>query len=146
MGEVKERENTQKKGVIAPMSSAWVVMPMMWFWIRVISAKSTERLRMLGEFNNGKRFQNPLTSDPLGPRRDVYAEEFLDGQSEGLLVVHHGDVVEPVEVGQCLCVGLVLAELLRPSVQESHVREGFEHDLSTLLNHLTRAPQSITAQ
>lgn len=43
-----------------------------------------------------------LTSDPLSPQRRADVEQLLHGQGIGLLIAHHGDVVETVEVGQCL--------------------------------------------
>lgn len=43
-----------------------------------------------------------LTSDPLSPQRRADVEQLLHGQGIGLLVAHHGDVVETVEIGQCL--------------------------------------------
>ena len=43
-----------------------------------------------------------LTSDVLGPDRNVDVEQLLDGQGEALLAAHHRDVVQAVEVGQGL--------------------------------------------
>ena len=43
-----------------------------------------------------------ITSDVLGPDRNVDVEQLLDGQGEALLAAHHRDVVQAVEVGQAL--------------------------------------------
>ena len=70
-----------------------------------------------------------LTADPLGALWDIDAEQLLDGQRVGLLVTHHRHVVEPVEVGQRLRVGLVLDQLLSAAVQQADVRVGVEYRL-----------------
>jgi len=49
----------------------------------------------------GTRGATP-TSDPLSPRGRADVEQLLHGQGIGLLVAHHGDVVQTVEVGQRL--------------------------------------------
>ena len=41
-------------------------------------------------------------ADPLCSGRNVDAQQFLYGQRVGLLVAHHGDVVQPVEIGKTL--------------------------------------------
>lgn len=42
------------------------------------------------------------TSNPLGPGRSLDVEQLLHSQRVRLLVAHHGNVVQPVEVGQSL--------------------------------------------
>ena len=42
------------------------------------------------------------TSDPLGAERSLDVEQLLHGQRVGLLVAHHGHVVQTIKVGQCL--------------------------------------------
>lgn len=42
------------------------------------------------------------TSDPLRPRRRLDVQQFLHSQRVGLLIAHHGHVVQPVEVGKGL--------------------------------------------
>ena len=67
-------------------------------------------------------------ADPLGALGDLDVEQLLDGEREALLVGHHGDVVEAVEVGQGLQVRLVLDQLLGAAVQQPHMRVR-PHDL-----------------
>jgi hypothetical protein len=50
------------------------------------------------------------------------AEQLLGCQAEGVLLVHRRDIIEPVEVGQRLQVGLVLDQLLGPAVQQADMR------------------------
>jgi len=55
-------------------------------------------------------------SDPLGTLWDFDVQELLDCEREALLVRHHRNVVQSIEVRQCLEVCLVLDQLLRSSV------------------------------
>lgn len=63
-------------------------------------------------------------TNPLGAFGDLDVEQLFDGQSETLLVGHHGDVVETVEVGEGLEVGPILAQLLGTAMQQADVRVG----------------------
>ncbi len=72
-----------------------------------------------------------LTPNPLRPRRYVDAEKLLDGKRKRLLVVHHGDIIEAVEVGQRLSVGLVFAQLLRCAMQQANVGYRLDYHLDT---------------
>eukprot|EP00053_Salpingoeca_punica_P008372 m.75267 g.75267 ORF g.75267 m.75267 type:complete len:437 (+) comp14572_c0_seq1:246-1556(+) len=73
------------------------------------------------------------SADVLGAERDLDVEQFLHGERVGLLVGHHGDVVQTVKVGQRLEVGLVLDQLLRAAVQKSDVRIGVADNLAIQL-------------
>jgi hypothetical protein len=61
-------------------------------------------------------------TDPLRTLRHLNIEKLLHGERETLLVRHHTDIVQAVEVWESLQVGLVLDQLLRASVQQSDVR------------------------
>ena len=50
-------------------------------------------------------------TDVLCALGDFQAEHALDGQAVGVLVTHHGDVIETVHVRQRLDVGLGLGQL-----------------------------------
>ena len=63
-------------------------------------------------------------SDVLGTLRDFNIEEFLDSQGEALFIGHHRDVVQPVEVGESLQVGLVLDQFLGAAVEQADVGVG----------------------
>src|SRR5262249_42022236 len=58
------------------------------------------------------------------------AEELLRRQAERMLLVHRRDVVEPIEIGQRLQVGLVLDELLSPAMEKPDMRIGAGDDLA----------------
>ena len=65
------------------------------------------------------RIEHP---DQLATDRDLQAQQLLDGQHEGVLLVHRRDVVEPVEVARCSGVGPRLDQLLGAAVQQADVR------------------------
>jgi hypothetical protein len=67
-------------------------------------------------------------TDVLGTDGDVDVQQLLNSEREALLVGHHGNIVEAVEVGQGLQVCAVLDELLSAAVQQSNVGVG-AHDL-----------------
>ena len=47
-------------------------------------------------------------TDILRAARNLDADGALDGQRPGMLLVHRRDIVQPVEIGQSLKIGLVL--------------------------------------
>lgn len=63
-------------------------------------------------------------SDVLGAVGDLNVQKLLDSKSKALLVCHHGDIVQTVEVWQGLEIGLVLDQLFGSSVQQTDVRIG----------------------
>src|SRR5262249_24327877 len=54
---------------------------------------------------------------------------------KGVLLAHRRDVVETVEIRDCLQIGLVLDELLGAAVQQSDMRVGSLNDLAVHLEH-----------
>lgn len=76
-----------------------------------------------------------FTSNVFGAQRHVYVQQLLDRQGEALLVAHHGDVVQAIEVGQRLHVGLVFDQFLRAAVQKTDMRIGAEDDLAVQLQN-----------
>ena len=52
-----------------------------------------------------------------------------------MLLVHRRDIVEPVEIGHGLEIGLVLDQLLGAAVQEPDMRVDAIHDLAVELQH-----------
>ncbi|KAI6770051.1 hypothetical protein HG530_004680 [Fusarium avenaceum] len=70
-------------------------------------------------------------SDELGSLRNFNVEKLLHGEREALLVGHHGDIIESIEVGKGLEICLVLDQLLGTSVQQTDVRIGSD-DLFTI--------------
>jgi hypothetical protein len=77
-------------------------------------------------------------TDVLGADWDIDVQQLLDSQREALLVGHHGDIVEPVKVGQSLEICPVLDELLCASVQQSNVRVGAHNLFSVQLQNQTQ--------
>src|SRR6476620_8092085 len=63
------------------------------------------------------------------------AEQLLGCQTERVFLVHRRDVIEPVEVGQRLQVGLVLDQLLGPAVQKADVRVDALDDFTVELQY-----------
>ena len=62
-------------------------------------------------------------------------EQLLDRQHVGVLVAHHGHVVEPVHVADRLVERLALGELLGAAMQKPDVRVGLLDDLAVHLEH-----------
>merc|ERR1712179_250220 len=73
--------------------------------------------------------------DVLGPDGHIDVEQLLHGERVGLLVAHHGDVVQPIKVRESLQVGLVLDKLLSASVQQTNVGVSPRHCFSVQLEH-----------
>ncbi len=65
----------------------------------------------------------------------VDAQQLLDGEREGMLLAHRRDVIEPVEIGHRLQIGLVLDQLLGAAVQQADMRVGALDDLAVHLQH-----------
>ena len=63
------------------------------------------------------------------------AEQLLDREAEGVLLVHRRDVVEPVEIGDRLQIGLVLDQLLGAAMQQADMRVDALDDLAVELEH-----------
>ena len=84
-----------------------------------------EDARDLGEQN----------ADIFGARRRLDPEQFLDGEREGVLLAHRRDVIEPVEIGDGLEIGLVFDELLGAAVQEADMRIGALDHFAVHLQH-----------
>ena len=101
--------------MIAPTSSPNAQMFSRWLRMRVISANST---RMYWPRGGG-----------------VDPHQLLDRQREGMLLAHRRDVIEPVEIGDRLQVGLVLDQLFGAAVQQADMRVGALDDLAVHLQH-----------
>ncbi len=63
-------------------------------------------------------------ADVLAPLRHLYAEQLFGGQAVGVLVAHHGHVVETVHIRNGLHPGARLGQLLGSAVQEADMRIG----------------------
>src|SRR5260370_33498994 len=55
-----------------------------------------------------------------------------------MFLVHWGDVIEPIEIRNCLQIGLVLDQLLSTAMQEPDVRIHAFHYLAVELEHQTQ--------
>jgi transposase len=66
------------------------------------------------------------------------AEQLLGCQTEPVFLLHRRDVIEPVEVGQRLQVGLVLDQLFGPAVQKTDMRVHALDDLTVELQYQTQ--------
>ena len=74
-------------------------------------------------------------ADVLGADRHLDTEQLLDRHHVGVLVAHHGGVVEPVHIRHCLDEGPVLGELLRGAMQQPDVRVGALDHLAVEFQH-----------
>src|SRR2546430_5044785 len=66
------------------------------------------------------------------------AEQLLGCERERVFLVHRGAVMERVEVGQRLQVGLVLDQLFGPAVQKTDMRVDALDDLTVELKYQTQ--------
>ena len=87
----------------------------MWLEMRVSSAKKTRRY--------------------WRAQRHFEAEQLLDREHVAVLHAHRRAIIEPVEIGQSLEVGLVLAELLGAAVEQADMRIDPLDDLAVELEH-----------
>src|SRR5262249_59773921 len=67
--------------------------------------------------------------------RQGQAQKRLRRQAEGVGLVHGRDIVEPVEIGQRLQIGLVLDQLLGAAVEKPDMRVDALHYLAVELEH-----------
>ena len=63
------------------------------------------------------------------------AQQLLGRQAEGMLLVHRRDVIEPVEIGDRLQIGLVLDQLLGAAMQQTDMRIDPLDHLAVELQH-----------
>ena len=77
-------------------------------------------------------------ADVLGAFGHLDGHELFDRQAIGVLVGHHGDVVEPVHIGQRLNVSAALGELLGGPVQQADMRVSALDDLAVEFEHKTQ--------
>ncbi len=66
------------------------------------------------------------------------ADQLLDRERISVLLVHRRDVVEPVEIGQRLEIGLVLDQLLGAAMEQADMRIDALHHLAVELEHETQ--------
>ena len=66
--------------------------------------------------------------------------QLLDGQDEGVLLVHRSHIVQPVEVRGVLEVGAGLHQLLGAAVQQADMRVHPLHHLAIQFQHQTQNP------
>ncbi len=74
-------------------------------------------------------------ADELGALRHGDADQLLDRERIGMLLVHRRHVVEPVEIGQRLEIGLVLDQLLGAAMQQPDMRIDALDHLAVELEH-----------
>ena len=74
-------------------------------------------------------------ADELTALRHLEPEQLLDGEAEGMLLVHRRDVIEPVEIRDRLQVGLGLDQLLGAAVEKADMRVDALDDLAVELEH-----------
>ena len=74
-------------------------------------------------------------ADQLRAARDLQAQHLLDGQAEGVFLVHRRNVVEPIEIGDVLDVGPRLHQLLGAAMQQADMRIGAVDHLAIHFEH-----------
>ena len=79
-------------------------------------------------------------ADVLGADRHLDAEQFLDGHDVGVLVAHHGNVVETIQVGNGLQPGPGFRQLLGGAMQQADMRVGANDHFTVKFQHQTQYP------
>ena len=94
--------------------------------------KAPERWRERADIKRLRRHVEEMGQQPpdlaiqnaneLRALRELQAEQLFCRQAECMLLIHGRDVIEPVEIGERLQIGLVLDQLFGPAMQESDMR------------------------
>ena len=78
-------------------------------------------------------------ADILAALGHFQAQQLLDRQAEGVLLVHRRDIVEPVEIGDRLQIGLVLDQLLGAAMEQADMRIDARDDLAVQIQDQAQA-------
>lgn len=77
----------------------------------------------------------PEHADMLGPHGNLNPKELFRREAEGVLLVHRRHVIEAVEIGDRLKIGLVLDQLFCAAVKQSDMRIDALDDLAVKLEN-----------
>ena len=70
------------------------------------------------------RYLGKHGADVFGADGHFYTQQFLNRQAIGLLVAHHGNVVQPIHIRQRLQIGFGFSQLFCATVQQADMRVG----------------------
>ena len=70
------------------------------------------------------------------------AEQFLDREAEGVFLIHRRDIVEPIEIGHGLQIGLLFDQLFGAAVEQTDMRVDTFDDFAVEFEHETQHPMS----
>ncbi len=68
----------------------------------------------------------------------VKPEKFFGREAKRVLLVHWRDVIEPVEIGNCLQIGLMLDQFFGAAMQKPDMRIDAFHHLAVEFEHETQ--------
>src|SRR5687767_6343008 len=74
-------------------------------------------------------------ADQLAAARHLKLQKPFDGKAKGMLLVHRRHIIEAVEIGDVLHIGLVFDELLGAAVEKANVRIDARDHLAVELEH-----------
>src|SRR5690606_30510862 len=77
-------------------------------------------------------------TDELATPRHFDAQHALNGQSIGMLLVHRCHIVEAIEIGQRLKIGLVLDQLFGAAVKQANMRINALDELAVEFQNQTK--------
>ena len=77
-------------------------------------------------------------ADQLGADGNLNAQQTLDRQAEGVLLIHRRHIVEAVEIGDVLEVGAVLHQLFSAAMQQADMRVNPLDHFAVQLQHKTQ--------
>src|SRR5437016_5042200 len=82
-----------------------------------------------------RRVSRSSTTWMKGSHQASMSSISFGGQAERVLLIHRRDIVEPIEIGNRLQVGLVLDQLLGAAMQQADMRIDPLHHLAVELQH-----------
>ena len=74
-------------------------------------------------------------ADQLAALGHIHAQQLLDGQTEGMFLIHRRAIVEPVEVRHVLRIGARFHQLLGAAMQQADMRIDALHHFAIKLQH-----------
>ena len=85
--------------------------------------------------NLGKHYANILRTN-----RHLNTQQLFNCQTIGMLIAHHGHIIEPIHVWQCLNESFVFSQFLRCAMQQANMRIGAFNHFAVQLQHQSQHP------
>ena len=77
-------------------------------------------------------------TDILSAQRHLYAQKFFNRQHVGMLIAHHGAIIQTIHIWHRLQEGPMLGQLFRRAMQQPDMRVGTHNRFPVQLQHQTQ--------